>query len=89
MCFSADEVCVCVYSLRAADLGVGDGAEERQDFTVVQEESHQRDGRLLLLTTHLAQDMSRGRRDGLRHKHTPNQHGCFLTSIGLVSSRNI
>lgn len=56
---------MCLNSLCAVDLCVGNGTEERHDFAIVQEESHQRDSGFLLLTAHLAQDVSCGRRDGL------------------------
>lgn len=63
-------LCVCVawavHSLRAIDLGVGDGADKRHNLAVVEEETHERDGRFLFLSTHLAQDVSRRCRHGLR-----------------------
>lgn len=54
-----------VYSLRAIDLGVGDGADKRHNLAVVEEETHEGDGRFLFLSTHLAQDVSCRRRHGL------------------------
>lgn len=52
------------HSLGPADLGAGDGADEGHHPAVMQEEPHQRDGRLLLLPADLAQDV--GRRCGDR-----------------------
>lgn len=58
-------VCVCARSLCAVDLGMGNGTEERHDFSIVQEESDQRDGGFLFLSAHLAQDVRGRRGDGL------------------------
>lgn len=53
------------HSLRAVDLGVGDGADKRHNLAVVEKETHEGDRRFLFLSTHLAQDVSRRRRHGL------------------------
>lgn len=53
------------HSLRPVHLRVGNGAQERHDFSVVQEKPDQRYGGLLFLPAHLSQDVRRGGRDGL------------------------
>lgn len=65
-------VCVCLcgaaaaaHSLRAVDLGVGDGADKRHNLAVVEEETHEGDRRFLFLSTHLAQDVGCRCRHGL------------------------
>ena len=53
------------YSLCAVDFSVGDGADERHDLAVVKEKTHEGNGGFLLLSTHLPQNMSSGRRHRL------------------------
>lgn len=61
---------------------MSDGADERHDLAVVEEEAHQGDGRLLLLPTHLPQDVSGGRRHGLDKEGGESQNRITRTGKG-------
>lgn len=56
------------HSLRAVDLSVSDGADERHYLAVVKKEPHEGNGGFLLLSTHLPQDVSSGRRHRLNRE---------------------
>ena len=76
------------HSLCAVDFSVSDGADKRHNLAIVKKQTHKGDGSFLFLSTHLPQNMSCGRRHGLKgrggggkpvvsdgtaHQNTPEQ----------------
>lgn len=56
------------HSLCTVDFSVSDGADERHNLAVVKKETHEGNRGFLLLSTHLPQNMSCGRRHGLHRE---------------------
>lgn len=68
------------HSLRAVDFSVSDGADKRHNLAVVKKQTHERNSSFLFLSTHLPQDVSRGRRHRLKRRESKHDaHG--LSSV--------
>lgn len=71
---------VC-YSLCAVDFSMSNGADERHNFAVMKKQTHKRNGGFLLLSTHLSQNISSGRRHRLNREEEKLQCGIQTWSV--------